>query len=78
LILERGVGVAFLQDDSATLSRERARELEELRRWSDNGRAVAMRSRVLARRLLARGVPLDDVAEAIGISPADAAGCLFN
>jgi hypothetical protein len=70
--------VALLEERSSALPREQLRELEELRRWSDNGRAVAIRARVLARRLVARGVPLDDVADAIGIPASDAARCLAD
>jgi hypothetical protein len=70
--------VALLEQDDSVLSRSELRDLEELRRWSDNGRAVALRARMLAAQLIARGVPIEDVAEAMGMSQLDTASVVFR
>ncbi|MGA9077179.1 MAG: hypothetical protein WB383_02445 [Acidimicrobiales bacterium] len=70
--------MALLEQDDSVLSRSELRELEELRRWSDNGRAFALRVRMLAARLIARGVPIEDVAETMGMSQPDTASVVFR
>jgi hypothetical protein len=70
--------VALLEQDDSVLSRGELRDLEELRRWSDNGRAVALRVRMMAARLIARGVPIEDVAEAMGMSQLDTASIVLR
>ena len=72
-IAKGGLAVALLEQDDSVLSRSELRDLEELRRWSDNGRAVALRVRMLAARLIALGVPIEDVAEAMGMTQLDTA-----
>lgn len=70
--------MALLEQSESTLPKGKFRDLEELRRWSDNGRAVAVRVRILAARLIAQGVPIEDVAEAMGLSQLDTASVVFR
>jgi len=77
-IAKGGLAVALLEQDDSVLSRSELRDLEELRRWSDNGRTVALRVRLLTARLIARGVPIEDVAVAMGMSQLDTVSVVFR
>ena len=73
-----GLILALLEQDDSVLSRSELRDLEELKRCSDDGRAVALRVPMLAARLIARGVPIEDVAEAMGMSLLDTASVVLR